>query len=305
MPDMFQQIASNKRKSWLLVFLMTLLVMAVGATIGAVWWHWAFGMAVAAGIAILMSAFAYWGGGGAIMAMSGAHEMKKADDPQLWNVVEEMTLAAGMPLPRIYLIQDDAPNAFATGRDPQHAAVAITTGLRTKLTRDELQGVMAHELSHIRHFDIRVAMLMAILVGVIVMLCDMFWRMAFYSSMGSRRSSRDSKGEGAARAAIMVIALVLAIVAPILAVLIQMAVSRKREYLADAGAAEMTRFPDGLASALAKISGDPAKLQSASRGTQSPARSTAAAPRTARGPHGMRTAPALDAGAVVALWPGS
>ena len=267
MPDMYQQITSNKRKSWALVVLMVVLLAAVGAVIGAVWWYWLFGLCVAVGLAIVMSAFAYWGGAGTILAMNGAAELKKADDPKLWNVVEEMAIAGGTPMPKVYLINDDAPNAFATGRDPDHASVAITTGLRTKLSRDELQGVMAHEMSHVRHYDIRLAMLIAVLVGVIVLLCDWFWRIAFYSSF-SRRSSRDNRGEAAARMAVIVVALVLAIVAPILAMIIQMAVSRQREYLADAGGAELTRYPPGLASALEKISADPAKLRSASRATQ-------------------------------------
>jgi len=267
MADMFQQIAANKRKSIILVFLMTLLVVAVGAVIGAVWFHWVYGVAFAVVLAVLMSAFAYWGGAGTILAMSGAREMKKRDDPQLFNVVEEMTIASGMPMPKIYLIQESAPNAFATGRDPEHASVAITRGLREKLNRDELQGVMAHELSHIRHYDIRLMMMIVVLVGVIVLLCDWFWRMAFYSRWGGSRS-RDNRGEAGARLLLIVVAVVLAILAPMMALLIQAAISRQREYLADAGAAEMTRYPPGLASALLKISGDPDKLHAASRATQ-------------------------------------
>jgi heat shock protein HtpX len=178
-----------------------------------------------------------------------------------------MSLAGGVPMPKVYLIDDTAMNAFATGRDPKHAAVAITTGLRSKLTRDELQGVIAHELSHVRHYDILYAMLMAVMVGTLVMLCDVFLRSLMYGGGSRRRSSRDDRGGGGAQVILAVLALVLAILAPILARIIQMALSRQREYLADAGSVELTRNPDGLASALAKLSGDTEVLEVANRAT--------------------------------------
>ena len=269
MADMFELIRANKRNSVFLGFGMTILVLGVGGAFGAAWGSWPIGLGIALVVTVVMLLGSWFGGAGAVLAMNGAKPIRKADDPRLFNVVEEIAIAGGIPMPRVYLIDDPAPNAFATGRDPEHAAVAITTGLRRKLNRDELQGVMAHEISHIRNYDIRFAMLMAVMVGVIVLLCDFFWRAAFYGSLGrSRRSSRSSEGGGGAQAIIMIVAIVLAILAPIFAMIIQLAVSRQREYLADASAAELTRYPDGLARALLKISGDPAELDGANRATQ-------------------------------------
>jgi heat shock protein HtpX len=173
-------------------------------------------------------------------------------------------------MPRVYLIDDPAPNAFATGRDPEHGAVAITTGLRQQLSRDELAGVMAHEISHIRHYDIRFAMLMATMVGLIVFACDAFWRVMWYGrwhGTGSRSMRGGDKGSGAAIAIVMVVAIVLAIIAPSLAMLIRLAVSRQREYLADAGAVELTRYPQGLIGALEKLGASKQPLKAANRAT--------------------------------------
>jgi heat shock protein HtpX len=173
-----------------------------------------------------------------------------------------------VPVPKVYVIDDTAPNAFATGRDPEHGVVAITTGLRQKLNRDELQGVVAHEMAHIRNFDIRYAMLMATLVGVVVLLCDMFLRSMWYGGGQRRRSSRSGgQGGGAVMLVIMIVAILLAILAPLIAKIIEMAFSRQREYLADASAVDLTRNPDGLAGALAKISNDPEVLEVANRAT--------------------------------------
>jgi heat shock protein HtpX len=263
-------IAKNKRNSFLLIACFMLFFVGVGLVIGMVWGDgdWAFGAivaAIAAGIAFFLTLGSYYGGSSALLGLSKAHEIKKEDDPQLFNVVEELSLAAGVPPPRIYLIDDTAMNAFATGRDPKHAAVAITTGLRQKLTRDELQGVMAHELSHVRHYDILYAMLMAVMVGVLVMLCDVFLRSLWFGG-GRRKRSRKSGG-GGAEVILLIIALVLAIIAPILARIIQMALSRQREYLADAGSVELTRNPEGIASALNKLSGDQEVLEVANRAT--------------------------------------
>jgi len=229
---------------------------------------WRFGATVAAAaalIALFLTLASYYGGSGVLLGMSQAHEIQKSDDPQLFNVVEELTLSGGMPTPRIYVIDDTAMNAFATGRDPEHAAVAITTGLRERLTRDELQGVMAHELSHVRHFDILYAMLVAVMVGVLVMLCDVFLRNLWWGAGRRRQSSR--RGGNPLQIILIVVALILAILAPILARIIQMALSRQREYLADAGSVELTRNPLGLASALAKLAGDQEVLEVANRAT--------------------------------------
>jgi heat shock protein HtpX len=225
---------------------------------------------IAGGIAFLIALFGYYQGDHLVLATSGARPIEHKDDPELFNVVEEMAIAAGVPMPKVYLIDDPAPNAFATGRDPKHAAVAITTGLRTKLKRDELQGVMAHEMSHIRNYDIRLMLLMAVLVGTVVMLSDFFWQILRVSPGGSRRDSKDSKGGGGGGllvVVLIVIAILLAIIAPLLAQIIQLAVSRQREYLADASAVELTRYPQGLAEALKKIDADPAVLRRVNRGT--------------------------------------
>jgi len=274
--DFHTLTSRNKRNSWILVFCFVAFVGVLGAVLGqAITIYHGGGQAYSYGftilavlIAVIGSLISYYGGASAILAMSRAKLLAREQDPQLYNVVEEMAIAAGIPMPKVYVIDDTAPNAFATGRDPQHGIVAITTGLRTKLTRDELQGVIAHEISHIRHLDIRFAVLMATLVGVVVLLCDMYLRSMWWGGgrVRSRRSSR-SEGGGGAAVILLVIALLLAIIAPILAKIIEMAFSRQREYLADAGAVELTRNPDGLAHALAKISADPEVLEVANRAT--------------------------------------
>ncbi len=279
----YDLIRRNKRKSVLLIIGMGLLVMALGAALtGAVtaystggelpnlWPSAALGAAAAAVVAVVVSLWSFYGGSAVLLRMAGARPIEKKDDPQLFNVVEELSIAAGTPMPAVYLINDPALNAFATGRDPAHGTVAITSGLREKLSRDELAGVMAHEISHIRHFDIRLAMLMATMVGLIVFFCDAFWRSMWYGSWhGTRRGSArgGGKGAGAAIVIVMVIAIVLAIIAPALAMLIRMAVSRQREYLADAGAVELTRYPQGLIGALEKLGASTQRLKTANRAT--------------------------------------
>ena len=200
--------------------------------------------------------------------MSRAHQIRKADDPQLFNVVEELCLAGGLPTPKVYLIDDTAMNAFATGRNPQHAAVAITTGLRQRLTREELQAVMAHELSHVRHYDILYAMLVTVMVGVLVMLCDVFLRSMWWGGGSRRRRSSGSReGGNPIQLVLLILGIVLAILAPILARVIQLALSRQREYLADVGSVELTRNSEGMISALAKLSQDSEVLEVANRAT--------------------------------------
>ncbi|MCD6377719.1 MAG: zinc metalloprotease HtpX [Planctomycetes bacterium] len=262
-------IAHNKRNSWLLIGLFVLIFIGIGLLIGWIWGgDWGFSIVVASGAAIvafLLTLLSYYGGASMVLAISRAKPIEKADDPQLFNVVEELSIAAGLPMPKVYLIDEPAPNAFATGRDPAHSAVAITTGLREKLNRDELQGVMAHEMSHIRNHDILFAMLMAVMVGVLVMLADVFLRSLWFGA-GSRRR-RDSEGGGYLQLILLIIAIVLAILAPFLARIIQLAMSRQREYLADASAVELTRNPYGLANALRKIANDPTELKVANRAT--------------------------------------
>jgi heat shock protein HtpX len=176
-----------------------------------------------------------------------------------------MAIAAGVPMPRVYVIDDTAPNAFATGRDPQHASVAVTTGLLQKMDREELQGVLGHELSHVRNFDIRFALLVAVLVGSIALLADFFLRFTFWG--GGRRRGGNDRGGGGLAAIVFVIAIILAIIAPAIAALVQLAVSRQREYLADASSVELTRNPHGLERALAKIATDQEVLEVANRAT--------------------------------------
>ena len=280
-------IRANKRNTVVLMLVVTVVLCAlssviallmVGIDVGGneedlygqapppppVWQSVAMASGVALLVALVLILFANYGGAGTLLSISGAKEIRKQDDPQLFNVVEEMCVAANMPLPRIFVIEDTAPNAFATGRDPEHAMVAITTGLRMKLSRDELQGVMAHELSHVRNYDIRLAMFAAIMVGLIVLLADLLLRYLWWG--GARRRGRD-RDSGGLQMILVIVGILMAILAPLFARLLQMAVSRQREYLADATAAEMTRLPEGLASALAKLDGDQEVLEVANRAT--------------------------------------
>ena len=257
-PKTFHQlIAANKRNSWFLIAGMFLLLIALGVVFGGAYGSWPIGLLIALGTACIVFLFSWFAGSGTLLAVSGAHEISKEDDPQLFNVVEEMSIAAGIPMPRVFVINTSAMNAFATGVDPAHAAVAVTDGLRRKLNRDELQGVIAHEIGHIRNFDIRYTMLMAVMAGAIVLLADLFLRSTFFA--GGRR--RGSRNDGGAQAILLLIGIVLAILTPVVTTLIQMAMSRQREYLADASAVEFTRNPDGLASALAKLAGDDVRYE--------------------------------------------
>jgi heat shock protein HtpX len=223
-------------------------------------------MVIAVIIGGLLAVGSYYGGDSLVLSVSGAREVSPTDAPQLMNVIQEMAIAANVPMPKVYIIDDTAPNAFATGRDPQHASVAITTGLLEKLDREELQGVMAHELSHVRNFDIRFALLVGVLVGSIALLADFFLRFTFWG--GGRRSSNDRGGSGGLQAVFFVVAIVLSILAPIAARLVQLAVNRQREYLADASSVQLTRNPYGIERALAKISTDQEVLEVANRATQ-------------------------------------
>jgi heat shock protein HtpX len=265
------QKAVNRRNSVLLILGVTALLAVLGFAIGygtTGYVEGAFGVTtIAVVIAMLMSVGSYFAGDKLVLATSGAKEVSQASAPQLMNVVQEMALAAGTPMPKVYIIDDTAPNAFATGRDPQHASVAITTGLLQKLDREELQGVIGHELSHVRNYDIRFALLVAVLVGSIALMADFFLRFTFWG--GGRRGGGDrDRGGGGLAAIVFVLAIVLAVVAPIIARLVQLAVSRQREYLADASSVELTRNPRGLEQALAKIAGDREVLEVANRATQ-------------------------------------
>ncbi len=266
----YDQIAANRRNSVLMALFVIALLGLLGFAIGfAVFGEPAAGVGTT-GVALAVGGLAgigtYFAGDSLVLSVSGARQVEEGQAPQLMNVVREMAIAGNVPMPKVYVIDDTAPNAFATGRDPQHASVAITTGLLEKLDREELQGVLAHEMAHVRNLDIRFSLIVGVMVGAIAILADFFLRFTFWGG-GSRGRSRDGGG-GGAQAIVFVIAIVLAVLAPLISRFIQLAVNRQREYLADASAVELTRNPYGLERALAKISGDQEVLEAANRGTQ-------------------------------------
>jgi len=259
-----ERIAVNRRNSVLLISAFLAFVAVFGYVIGYAWIGdpvgALFGLALAFVVGTISGIVTYYAGGRMVLAASGAREITHDDAPVLFNVVEEMTIAAGLPMPKVYIIDDEAPNAFATGRDPENAAVAVTSGLLEKLDRDELQGVIAHEMSHVGNFDIRYAMLVGVLVGTTVLISDFFLRGLWFG--GGRR-----QGGGQGQIIMLVVAILLAVLAPLFARLIQLSISRQREYLADATAVQLTRNPGALADALQKISGDREVLEAANRAT--------------------------------------
>ncbi len=270
----YQQISTNRRQSIVLVLLLTAFLGFFGFVIGfaisgGYWQGGLIATGIAVAIALLMTSVSYFGGDGIVLATAGARQLTEQSAPQLMNVVREMCIAANVPMPRVYAINDTAPNAFATGRDPKHASLAVTTGLLEKLDREELQGVIGHEISHVRNLDIRFELLVAVLVGSIALLADFFLRFTFWGGLGGGRRGRDSGGGGGALVLIaIVLGLVLSVIAPIIGRLVQLAVSRQREYLADASSVELTRNPYGLERALVKISADREVLEVANRATQ-------------------------------------
>jgi heat shock protein HtpX len=254
----YSEISSNKRKTALLITFFLVLIIGLGYVFARS--YNAPGLLpLAVAISVGMSLVSYFYSDKIVLRMSGAKEIKRQDDPELYRTVENLSIAAGLPTPKVYLIQDTALNAFATGRDPKHAVVAITTGLRDQLTKPELEGVMAHELSHIGNYDIRLTTIIVVLVGVVALLSDWMLR----ATMFSRRDRENNQ----AGALLMIVGIVLAILSPIAATLIQLAVSRRREYLADASAALLTRYPAGLASALKKLAVDREPLEVANKAT--------------------------------------
>ncbi|MGA1980606.1 MAG: M48 family metallopeptidase [Sedimentisphaerales bacterium] len=258
---MWELIRANKRNSIILMMLMAVTLLLLGYLLGVAFagpQAGFIGLIIAAVIWLVLAMVSFSSGDQILLAASKAQPVTHEDHPQLFNIVEEMKIAAGLPaMPKIYIIPDPAPNAFATGRNPQSASVAVTAGLLGRLNRDELQGVIAHEMSHILHRDILYVTLAGIMLGSIVLLSQVFLRSMYYGSMGSRRRySSGGRGGGQAMIIMLVIAIVAAILAPIMAQLLYFALSRKREYLADAGSARLTRYPEGLASALEKIADD-------------------------------------------------
>lgn len=267
---MWEVIRANKRKSWLIFALMGLLLIALGFTIGY-YYAGESGGVVGAAFAVLLwlilSLISYYGGSSILLAVSGAKKVDHDVAPQLFNVVEEMKIAANLPhMPKVYIINQEAPNAFATGRDPEHSAIAVTAGLLARLNRDELQGVIAHEMSHIINRDIRLMTFAGMMLGAIVLISELFIR-GLYFGGGSNRYKSKSSGGGQAQLILLVLALVFAILSPILAQLLYFALSRRREYLADASAVRLTRYPDGLANALQKLADNSYELKSANKVT--------------------------------------
>lgn len=250
----YEEIASNKRRSYLLVFFFFVFIIFVGLVIGLYWGNQYFGIVLAIIVGIIYFLISYYGGAQSILSMSGAKEAQKPEHTYLINTVEGLAIAAGIPVPKVYVIEDTALNAFATGRDPNNSYVAVTTGLLKKLNRQELEGVLAHELSHIKNYDIRVMMLAAVMVGVTVLLSDFLLRSFLWGGKGRDRENNQMT------LILVVVGLALAILSPLIGEMMKLAISRKREYLADASGALLTRHPKGLADALRKIKADPDPL---------------------------------------------
>jgi len=254
--SMFEEIRRNKLRSWFIMFMFFILIAILGTGLGLWWGSITFGLVLALVIGVVYTLIAYYSGDQMILTMTGAKPVTKEEHPYLYHTVEGLAMAAGLKkAPRVFVIEDSALNAFATGRDPEHSSITVTTGLLKRMNRQELEGVIAHEMSHIKNLDIRMMMLAAVLVGVVVLLSDFMLRSFIWGGRGRR--DRES-GQGAAL--IMLLALLLAILAPLFAQMIKLAVSRRREFLADANAVALTRYPPGLASALEKIKNDPDPL---------------------------------------------
>jgi len=247
---MYKQITSNKRKSFLLIAIFVIFVIFLGWIFGQISNDGYGALILAVTISLVMALVSFYSGDKIALWTAGAKgPIQKNDNPYVYRLVENLCITAGLTMPKVYVIADPAPNAFATGRDPKHASIAITTGLIERLENEELEGVIAHELSHIKNYDIRLMMVVIVLVGVVALLSDWLLRFRFF---GGRRDDRDSGGQ--LGVILLLVGIVLAILSPLLAKLIQLAVSRKREFLADADGALLTRYPEGLAKALEKIS---------------------------------------------------
>lgn len=256
---MYKEIDSNKRKSMALMILFVLVIAGLA-------WAWVeyfessyYIMIPVVLFAIIMSLTSFFAGDKIALASAGAKQIKKKDNAYLWRIVENLSITAGVPMPKVYIIDDPAMNAFATGRDPSRSSIAVTTGLVNHLKNEELEGVIAHELSHVKNYDIRLMMVVIVCVGIITLLADFMMHSFIF---GRRGRSDNNKGN-----VLMIVGIVLAILSPLFAKLIQMAVSRKREFLADASAALLTRYPEGLASALEKISAQSIQLKKANKAT--------------------------------------
>ena len=268
---MWELIHANKRNSIILMATMAVCLLALGFAIGASFEPnrgGSMGLIIAAAIWLVLALVSLSAGDQILLAASGAQKVTHDVHPQLFNVVEEMTIAANLPkMPDIYIINDPAPNAFATGRSPKSASIAVTAGLLSKLNRDELQGVVGHEMSHILNRDVLFVTLAGIMLGTIVLISEIFLRSLYYGSASRRRYSSREGGGGQAQLIMMIVAIVAAILAPLFAQILYFALSRKREYLADASSVRLTRYPEGLANALEKIAASDIRLASANKVT--------------------------------------
>lgn len=248
---MYEQIASNRRRTWLLIAGAVILLGAVGYALGLIWQSGPAGLVIALVVAIALSIGSYAYGDRVVLASTRARPVTPDEQPRLHNIVEGLSIAAGIPKPRVYLVPEVAPNAFATGRNPEHASIAVTDGLLKTMSRVELEGVVGHELAHVVDRDILVGTVVATLAGAVILLSEFFTRTWWWGGIGGRRGS--DRGGGGFEAIIFAVGIVLLILAPIFAQIIRFSVSRQREYLADAQGALLTRYPPGLASALRKI----------------------------------------------------
>jgi heat shock protein HtpX len=247
----YEQIAANKRKTVLLIFGAIVLLGAVGYVLGLWYGNGIYGLVGAVALAVVLSLGSFFGGDRLVLASTRAREVSPHDQPRLHNIVEGLSIAAGIPKPKVYLIPEQAPNAFATGRNPEHSSVAVTEGLLATMNRVELEGVIGHELSHVVDRDILVGTVVATLVGAVVLISEFFMRSWWWGGVRGRRGG-DRSG-GGVEAIIFAVGLVLLVLAPIIGQIVRLAVSRNREFLADAQGALLTRYPPGLASALRKI----------------------------------------------------
>ncbi|MCF7845406.1 MAG: M48 family metallopeptidase [Candidatus Pacebacteria bacterium] len=258
MPTFYDEKEKNIRRTYFYLSGFFLFIIGIGWSLSyffettAILW-------IAVIISVAMSFTSYWYSDKIVLSMSKAKEIKKDDYPEFYRIAENLSISKGLPMPRLFVVDDPHPNAFATGRNPEHGVVAVTTGLLEKLNRQELEGVVAHEMAHIENYDILISSVVVVLVGVVVLVADIFFRMAFFGGMRNR--------EGKGGVFILIIAVVFMILSPVLAQIMKFAISRKREYLADTTAVLSTRYPEGLASALEKISRDPNQLRTASDST--------------------------------------
>ncbi len=260
---MYEDIAQNKRRTWLLVAIFTVVVFGVAWLIMFLLKFGIVGVVIAAAFAIISSAVSYYKSDSIALAMSHAQLAPEDQYKRLHNLVEGLCIGSGMPKPRLYVVDDPSPNAFSTGRDPQHSAIAVTTGLLEKMNRVELEGVLAHELSHIRNYDILVSTLAVTMVGMIALMSDLFLRFAFWGGM----SDRDDSNDNPLGIVLVIFGFVAILFAPLIARLMQLAISRQREYLADASGVQITRYPPGLISALEKLKDDHTHVHTASKAT--------------------------------------